>query len=260
MDHIVLDSKVDNLHVFVLNNREDLGKLSGNMAAEKIKAVMKQKGKVRMIFAAAPSQNEFLDTLAEVQGIDWNNVTVFHMDEYLGLKQDSPQLFSRYVSERLFDKVKPGTVHLICPNGDSEKECQRYEELLLEEPIDIVCMGIGENGHIAFNDPPAADFFEYHRVKKVKLDDVCRQQQVHDGCFGHMEDVPTHALSLTVPTLLSADSIFCMVPGKTKQNAVSRTLHNNISTEVPSTVLRIHKNCTMFLDRDAYGQVEQGKR
>lgn len=245
---------VDQLKVNVYANRKDLGTSAGRAAAARIKELLGSRERIRMIFAAAPSQNEFLETLVSDPDIDWSRITAFHMDEYIGLPNDAPQKFSRFLCERLFDKVKPGQVHLIDSSNTIEAECKRYGDLLLEAPIDIVCLGIGENGHIAFNDPPVADFNDPHAIKPVELDSECRQQQVNDGCFPTFDDVPTHALTLTIPTLLSASYMYCMVPGPTKRNAVHRTLNGSISTECPSTVLRRHADCTLYVDRDSYGE------
>jgi glucosamine-6-phosphate deaminase len=244
---------VDSLKVNVYEDRKALGAAAGAEAAARIKELLAVKPRIRMIFAAAPSQNEFLETLSADPEIDWSRVTAFHMDEYIGLPNDAPQKFSRFLCERLFDKVKPGIVHLIDSSNTIEEECRRYGELIKEEPIDIVCLGIGENGHIAFNDPPVADFNDPHVIKAVELDEACRRQQVNDGCFPAFEDVPTHALTLTIPTLMSGAHLFCMVPGPTKRSAVSRTLNGPISTECPSTILRRHADCTLYVDRESYG-------
>lgn len=243
---------VDQLHVRIYENREKLGKAAGSHVADKMKELLGGSGRIRMVFAAAPSQNEFLQTLRTAEGIDWSRVTVFHMDEYIGLAKEAPQRFGTFLCERLFDEVKPGEVHLINSSGDIDEECRRYAGLLGEAPIDIVCLGIGENGHIAFNDPPVADFNDPSLVKSVELDQPCRQQQVNDGCFARLQDVPTHALTLTIPALFSGAHLYCMVPGKTKTAAVYQTLNDVISTACPSTILRQHPDCTLYLDTDAY--------
>lgn len=243
---------VDQLQVNIYENRAKLGQAAGGHVADKMKALLNSKGRIRMVFAAAPSQDDFLQILKNTGGIDWSKVTVFHMDEYIGLAQEAPQRFGTFLRERLFDKVKPGEVHLMDSSGDIDEECRRYAELLGEAPIDIVCLGIGENGHIAFNDPPVADFHDPLLVKSVELDLPCRQQQVNDGCFARLEDVPTHALTLTIPALFSGAHLYCMVPGKTKTAAVHQTINGSISTTCPSTILRKHPDCTLYLDTDAY--------
>lgn len=250
----VWQARIDALKVNVYPHRIALGQAAGQDAANQIKSLLAEKAAIRMIFAAAPSQNEMLETLAQDEAIDWSRITVFHMDEYIGLSEDAPQRFGRFLNDRLFNQVKPGTVHLINSMNQAEDECRRYSALLEEAPIDIVCLGIGENGHIAFNDPPVADFTDPVLIKRVELDDICRQQQVNDGCFNSLADVPTHALTLTIPALMSGSHLFCSVPGVTKHEAVKRTLNGAISTECPSTILRRHSDCTMYLDRDSYGR------
>ena len=209
---------------------------------------------IRMVFAAAPSQNEFLQALVAAEGMDWSRVTAFHMDEYIGLTSASPQRFSQFLQERLFERVRPGKVHLIDCSSTVDEECARYGKLLSEAPIDIICLGIGENGHIAFNDPPVADFNDEFIIKAVELDAACRQQQVNDGCFPDVPSVPTHALTLTISALMSGKHLFCIVPGPTKREAVSRTLHDPITTACPATILRTHPDCTMYVDHDSYGE------
>jgi glucosamine-6-phosphate deaminase len=244
---------VDRLRVSDYPDRRALGEAAGADVAARVRALLAAKPAVRMIFAAAPSQNETLAALVRPGGIDWSRVTAFHMDEYIGLAEGAPQKFSQYLREHLFDLVRPGVVHLIDGSADPEAESRRYGALLREGPIDVVCLGIGENGHIAFNDPPVADFADPRPVKVVELDDACRRQQVNDGCFLAFGAVPTHAITLTIPTLTSGAHLFCAVPGSTKRRAVERTLNGPISTECPSTILRKHPDCTLYVDRDSCG-------
>ncbi|WP_309120025.1 glucosamine-6-phosphate deaminase [Paenibacillus sp.] len=247
---------VDRLKVRVYANRKELGTAAGLAVAERMRDLLAKQPGVRMIFAAAPSQNEFLETLVAQDGIDWSRVTAFHMDDYIGLAPDAPQRFSRFLQDRLFDLVRPGVVHLIDVSSEIDAECERYGRLLSEAPIDIVCLGIGENGHIAFNDPPVADFDDPLLIKPVELDDACRTQQVNDGCFETFDAVPTHALTLTIPLMMSGAHLFCMVPGPTKRNAVTETLNGPISAACPATVLRRHPDCTLFVDAEAYAGAE----
>jgi len=249
---LLLERQVDRLNVKVYRNRAALGAAAGADAANVLRALLANKRSVRMVFAAAPSQNETLQTLASAGGIEWSRVTAFHMDEYIGLSADAPQRFGRYLTDHIFNLVKPGKVHLIDSSRPAEEECRRYAQLLQEASIDIVLLGIGENGHIAFNDPPVADFDDKAWIKPVELDDACRQQQVNDGCFATFADVPTHALTLTIPTLMSGRYLFCSVPGATKRQAVQKTINGPISTECPSTVLRRHPSCTLYADRDSH--------
>jgi glucosamine-6-phosphate deaminase len=251
----LLETSKDRLNVRVYSDRRALGEAAAADAVKTFRRLLDSQERFRVIFAAAPSQNEFLEALVRAEGIDWSRVTAFHMDDYIGLPADAPQRFSHFLNTRLFDLVKPGVVHLIDSTAPAEEECARYERLLREAPIDIVCMGIGENGHIAFNDPPVADFADSRWIKPVELDEACRNQQVNDGCFPSFADVPTHALTLTIPALMSGKHLFCMVPGPTKRAAVERTLNGSIATECPATILREHPDCTLYVDTDSYGRV-----
>ncbi|WP_159888730.1 glucosamine-6-phosphate deaminase [Paenibacillus puerhi] len=245
--------QVDLLNVRVYGTRRELGESAASEAAEALRSKLNEQEEVRIVFAAAPSQNEFLERLGREEGIDWSRVTAFHMDEYIGLPQGAPQRFSQFLKRSVFDPVQPGKVHLIDGSESAEEECRRYAALLNEAPIDFVFLGIGENGHLAFNDPPVADFADPHTVKAVELETACRVQQVNDGCFPALADVPTHALTLTIPALLGAGRLFCMVPGPTKREAVQRTLNGPVSTECPATILRTHPACTLYVDTESYG-------
>ncbi len=243
---------VDKLKVKVFASREEMGQAAGEAAAKDLREFLSKKERVVVVFAAAPSQNEFLDTLAQAPGVDWDRVVALHMDEYVGLPEGHPQRFSEYLRKRIWDKVRPGEVHKIRGSApDPEEEARRYEQLVRANPPDLVLMGIGENGHVAFNDPPVADFQDPRLVKVVELDETCRMQQVHDGCFPRLEDVPTHAITLTVPALMSGEILHCVVPGPTKTDAVTRTLRGEISTECPATILRTHDHATLYLDAEA---------
>jgi len=244
--------KVDQLNVEIYAGREDLGIAAARAVARRMRTLLDQKSQIRMIFASAPSQNEFLAELGSLPGLDWKQVAAFHMDEYVGLGADAPQSFARFLREHLYDRVKPGAVYYL--NGlapDLEVECKRYADLLTEAPIDIVCAGIGENGHLAFNDPPVADFHDPNTVKVVHLTLQSREQQVHDGCFLKLDAVPEQALTLTIPALMAASHIYCMVPGPTKAEAVRDTLLEPISTACPATILRRHNSATLYLDEDS---------
>jgi len=249
--------KFASLFVEIHPDRRSLGRAAGVAVAAKLRELLGQQTRVRMVFAAAPSQNEFLETLSAAEGIDWKRVTAFHMDEYLGLSAEAPQSFRRYLKEHLFDRVHPGEVYLLRGETPSpEEECGRYADLLAEAPIDIVCLGIGENGHLAFNDPPVADFADPKMVKVVQLDEACRRQQVHDGCFARLEEVPTHAITLTIPVLFSGGWLYCVVPGPTKREAVKNALTGPISTACPASILRIHPRARLYLDRDSAGGLD----
>lgn len=244
---------VDQLHVRVYENRKQMGQAAGMDVVNKMKQLLVEKDRIRMIFAAAPSQNEILEALVQAEGIDWSRVTAFHMDEYIGLPKDHPQRFSQFLEDHLFDHVPIKDIQMIDSSQSTEEECKRYASLIEEAPIDIVCLGIGENGHIAFNDPPVADFNDPEIIKPIALDDVSRQQQVNDGCFPNISAVPTHALTLTIPALMSGSHLYCVVPGPTKKEAVQKTLNGPITTDCPASILRRHEDCTLYLDKDAYG-------
>lgn len=244
------------MQVQVYQSRSEMGKAAGIWVERKILELTGQKNEIRIVFAAAPSQNEFLSYLRNSSLIPWEKVVAFHMDEYLDLEASHPALFSNFLKAALFDHVPLKQVHLIDGNNSIEKECERYAMLLNEKRIDIVCMGIGENGHIAFNDPPVADFNDIQSVKVVELDEICRQQQVNDGCFENLATVPTHAITLTVPALMNADCICCVVPGPKKKEAVHQTLYSPVNETCPASILRGHWNCQLFTDKDALPQVQ----
>jgi len=243
---------VDQLKVSLFEDRESLGAAAAVQTAAAIRRLQETQPLVRMIFAAAPSQNEFLDALIREPGIDWQRVHAFHMDEYVGLADDAPQRFGNFLDTRLFRKLPFGAVHYIDGNApDPQAECHRYASLLREHPVDITCMGIGENCHIAFNDPHVADFQDPELVKLVELDETSRHQQVHDGCFAALDQVPRLAITLTIPALVAAPEIFCMVPAAHKAEAVRHTLQDEIAEEYPSTILRRHAKTELFIDQDS---------
>jgi glucosamine-6-phosphate deaminase len=242
----------EKLTVEILPSRDKMGQKAAKEVAKKICEILSAKKEINMIFAAAPSQQEFFDHLILDKTIDWKRINAFHMDEYIGLEKDDPQGFGNFLRERLFDKVNFKSVHYINSQApDIDAECERYSKLLKENPVDIVCLGIGENGHIAFNDPHVADFNDLKRVKSVKLDLVCRQQQVNEKCFATLDLVPTHAITLTIPSLIKADYMFCVVPARNKAKAVYKTLNENISEQCPATILRTKDNSVLFLDNES---------
>jgi len=244
--------KAERLRVEIYTDQCQMGAAAALRVAARMKRLLANKAQLSMVFAAAPSQNEFLSILSSLNGLAWDKVIAFHMDEYVGLMPEAPQSFRRYLKEHLFDKVRPGTIHLIRgETADLPAERQRYTELLKMYPVDIVCAGIGENGHLAFNDPGVADFADPATVKVVELDERCRAQQVHDGCFSQIDLVPRQAITLTLPALMVAQAIFCMVPGPRKAEAVKATITGPIEPSCPATILRRHYQATLFLDRDS---------
>ncbi|MBQ4631060.1 MAG: glucosamine-6-phosphate deaminase [Clostridia bacterium] len=247
-----MNFKKDKLDVKIYETRDAMGKGAADDIAVAIKKCLSEKEEINMIFAAAPSQNDMLYHLCERDDIEWERINAFHMDEYIGLASDAPQCFSNFLKRYIFDLKPFKSVNLINAGANSaEEECARYSKLLIDFPVDIVCMGIGENGHIAFNDPHVADFNDKALVKPVTLDDVCRMQQVNDGCFESIDQVPTCALTLTVPALMKATYNFCVVPAPTKAVAVKRTVEGEINEECPATILRLKDNAIMYCDADS---------
>ena len=241
----------DRLTVESFATRADMGAAAATDIAIALRERLSTQPNVRMVFAAAPSQAEMLGVLASTPGIDWSRVTAFHMDEYIGLDPASPARFANWLDAHVFTRLSFAAVHRMTPEPDADAEVARYAALMNEAPIDFVCLGIGVNGHIAFNDPPVADFNDPVDVKIVELDDICRQQQVDDDCFPDLGSVPHHAITLTVPRLMRADRLFCVVPGAVKRDAVSKALHAPLSTECPASILRTHAACTLYIDEDS---------
>ena len=244
--------KKDKLTVEIYEKRTLMGEAAARDIKAKIAELLAGKQEINIIFAAAPSQNDVLKALVEDKEIEWNRVNAYHMDEYIGLDKDAPQGFGNFLKAHIFGLVPFKSVNYIdITTTNPEQEAERYGKLLQENPTDIVIMGIGENGHIAFNDPPVADFKDEKWVKPVKLDEICRQQQVNDGCFSCIDDVPTHAMTLTVPTLVRAPYLFCIVPAPTKAKAVYETLNGSIDEHCPASVLRTHENAKLYLDNES---------
>lgn len=241
----------EKLEVRIFRNRSESGASAAEAVSEKINELLQTKEYVNIIFAAAPSQNEVLATLSE-KDIEWDRINAFHMDEYVGLDKDAPQGFGNFLRDRLFGKVSLREVHYLDGNAANvNQECERYSDLLLKHPTDIVCAGIGENTHLAFNDPHVADFNDKKMVKVVDLDQECRLQQVNDGCFNTIADVPTHALTLTIPALFKSTYAYIVVPGELKANAIYHTLNSEVNELYPSTILRRHNHAVLFLDENS---------
>ncbi|WP_315837785.1 glucosamine-6-phosphate deaminase [Bradyrhizobium prioriisuperbiae] len=249
---------VERLRVRSFATRGDMSEAAARDIADEIRARLAVADGVRLIFAAAPSQAGMIGALIAEPGIDWSRVTAFHMDEYIGLATEAPQRFALWLQQRLFNRVAFAAVHPIIPEPEPRAAAAHYAELLTAAPIDIVCLGIGVNGHIAFNDPPVADFADPLDVKIVALDDACRRQQVDDDCFANLTDVPERAVTLTIPRLLRAQRLFCVVPGAQKRTAVERTLRGPITTDCPASVLRRHADCTLYLDVESDPDVWNG--
>ncbi len=245
---------IERMKVRVYKDRSEMGAAAAEDAASRIRELLGKKERVRMAFAAAPSQGGFLDWLARARDLDWGRVTAFQLDEYVGVPGTAPQSHQSYLRERLFSRVKPGEVHSLDGSAHPRKECARYAELVRQGPLDIVCLGIGNNGHIALNEPHAADFNDPDVVKVVELDKVSIKQQVQTGIFKRIEDVPRFGMTLTVPVIMSATHLFCVVPGPSKRDAVRLALQGPLTTACPASILRTHPDCTLFLELDSHGK------
>ena len=240
---------VDELKVFCYPTRAEMGEAGAKYAAALIRKVIEEKGEANLIFASSPSQMDVLTSILN-EDVDWGCVNAFHMDEYIGIDIEHKASFANYLRENFFCKVQMKSIHYL--NGaaeDIDEECRRYSKLLEEHPIDITFAGIGENGHMAFNDPYLADFFDPLLVKvNGGLDDVCRFQQVRDGWFATLEDVPDSAMTLTFPALLRAPHLVITAPSDTKKEIIQKVLEGPICLAVPSTCARLHKDAVLYID------------
>ncbi len=241
----VIKHTVDSLEVCVYQHRKFLGAAAAHHVRMLLKKTLEEKDEARIIFAAAASQREFFSELLSVTDIDWSRVVAFQMDEYHTLPASAPQRFGNFLDAIFYRFANLKEVHFM------NKDISSYERLIKQAPIDICCLGIGENGHLAFNDPPVADFDDPEIIKEVELDEICRQQQVNDGEFDTLEQVPKKAVTLTVPTLLSATYLSVVVPGLSKASAVENALFGEISTSCPASILRTHPHAKLFLDIDS---------
>ena len=239
----------DKLKIQIFDSDLSAGLTCARFVADNLNEAIQSKGFANLILATGASQFAFIDAIKTLD-IDWSKITIFHLDEYKGLPDTHPASFCKYLKERVIDIVKPRKMYYI--NGDAEdieSEIARYEGLLKAHPVDIACIGIGENGHIAFNDPGVADFNDPRLVKIVQLDDACRRQQLGEGWFSSFNDVPKEAISLTVSAIMACKVISAIVPDKRKAEAVYNTLYAEISTGCPATILRNHNDATLFLDK-----------
>jgi glucosamine-6-phosphate deaminase len=239
----------DRLDVRIYANREEAGAAGALIAATVMRESIARDGRAAVVLASAVSQDPFLSALRAQQGIDWPRVTGFHLDEYAGMSATHPASFRRFQHDRLVDHVPMGAFHELTGDApDLEAECRRYAALLQQAQPRLVALGIGENGHLAFIDPPVCNFQDPQDVRQVELDDVCRMQQVHDGAFARIEDVPRKALSLTVPFFLRVPRALVFVSGTNKAAAVKAALEGPISERCPASALREHPSATLLLD------------
>lgn len=240
--------KKELLEIKVYDTRDEMGAYAAKEAAEYIRNLMQTKETVNIVFAAAPSQNDFLLHLSK-ENIEWGRINAFHMDEYIGLDKDAPQGFGNYLGKHIFNLVPFKSVNYIYDETKTPEEiCRSYEQKLKENIIDIIFMGVGENGHIAFNDPHVAFFDDPLGVKIVDLDQKCRRQQVNDGCFRTIDEVPTHAITLSIPLMMKAGRIFVIVPTALKAEAIGKIYNGEITQACPASILRTHKAATLYTD------------
>jgi glucosamine-6-phosphate deaminase len=217
-----------------------------------IRDLLARDGRAAVIFASAPSQNEFLAGLRSDAAIDWSKVTAFHLDEYVGIAPDHPASFRRFLRDRLFAHVPVAAFHGLDGQArDPARECERYAALLRDHAPSLAILGIGENGHLAFIDPPLCNFSDPADVRMVELDEACRRQQVNDGAFATLDAVPRTALSLTIPFLMRIPRVVAIVPGPAKRVAVTAALRGPVTRACPASVLRRHRDATLFLDEDS---------
>ncbi len=249
------DLTVEAMTVHVHEDGHALAVAAAGEAAGVLRDALGTRGAANAMFASGNSQLDFLDVLTRLPDIDWSRITGFHMDEYCGIDGDHPASFRRYMRERIVDRIHPREFHEIRGDtGDPAAECERYAGLLREYPLDLCCLGVGENGHLAFNDPPVADFDDPLDVKVVELDDACRRQQVGEGHFASVHDVPRQAVTVTIPALLRARRVLAVVPEARKREPVERALNGPVATACPASILRTRANVTLHLDRASAGR------
>ncbi len=239
------------MDIQVFDSKDKLGEAAADRAAEIIRRAVAERGQAYLIAATGASQFEFLDALVRKPGVDWGKTTFFHLDEYVGLDESHPASFRKYLKERIVDRVHPGTFHFVeGEQPDPQAECRRLGGLISRYKIDVAFVGIGENGHLAFNDPPA-DFEIEEPYLVVELDEACRRQQVGEGWFGSLEEVPRRAISMSVKQIMKSRAILCIVPDERKARAVRDSVELEVSPWHPASVLQQHSHTTLFLDADS---------
>lgn len=244
--------------VTVAPSEAEAGAGAGHMAAHLLREALDERGQARVVFASAPSQEAMINTLGAAEGIDWRKVTSMHLDDYRGIAPHHPAAFGQWLADRLPAQAQPG-LERIRTDGAASTEIERYSQLLAAAPIDLVCLGIGVNGHLAFNEPGDTEFDDPAAVRQIQLTHTSRKQQVDEGLFANLGAVPTHALSLTVPAILRAKAVVGIVLGEAKTEAVNAALTGPITTEVPASSLRTHSQVYLYLDKDAASTLPPGK-
>ncbi len=244
------------MDIKLLPDRAALGRAAAAHAADGMARAIEARGVARIIVATGASQFDFLDALTAAPGVDWSRVEMFHLDEYVGLDADHPASFRRYLRERLIDRVGLERVHLLDGERDAAQVCQEAGEAILAQPIDVAFVGIGENGHLAFNDPPA-DFETEAPYLVVTLDEACRRQQVGEGWFGSLDEVPPTAISMSCRQILRSREILVIVPDARKADAVRATVEDPVTPEVPASILRRHEHTTLYVDPPAASKLSR---
>jgi glucosamine-6-phosphate deaminase len=240
---------IDGVAVHVHADVAAMARAAADEASDVLQAAVEARGTAHAMFATGNSQLAFVHALVhETEGIPWADILVFHMDEYVGVGPDHPAGFQRWIRERIVEPARPKASFYIEGLGDADAESRRYSDLLRQHPLDLCCLGVGENGHLAFNDPPVADFADPYDVKVVELEGACRMQQVHEGHFADLDAVPTHAITVTIPTLLRARRVLAIVPEARKAEPVAAALTGPITTACPASSLRTITHATIHLE------------
>ena len=247
------------MEIEVFPTKTEMAAAAARQAADALRRALHARGKAHVIAATGASQFEFLDALVKAPGIDWSHTVLFHLDEYVGLPATHPASFRRYLRERIVNRVGPGEFHFIEGDApDPQAEAARVGALIRAHPIDVAFVGIGENGHLAFNDPPA-DFETREPYLVVSLDEACRRQQLGEGWFARLEDVPARAISMSIRQILDADEILCIVPDARKAQAVRDCLEGPVTAQHPASILQRHPCTTVYLDAPAAALLTRGK-
>ncbi len=242
----------------VFESKQSMAVAAASDAATAIRSAISARGRACIVAATGASQFEFLDALVQEPGIDWSRTVFFHLDEYVGLPRTHPASFRNYLTARIVDRVHPGAFHLIEGDApDPRAECRRVGELIARERVDVSFVGIGENGHLAFNDPPA-DFEVDAPYLVVELDERCRRQQLGEGWFARLDEVPSRAISMSIRQVLRSEKIICVVPDRRKAEAVQQSVEMEVSPWRPASVLRTHAGTTLYLDRDSASLLTTG--
>lgn len=243
---------IDALRACIYSSEAELARGAAAMGRDYLRGILSQQQTATVLLATGNSQIQFLAALTALGGVDWSRITLFHLDEYLGIEAESPGSFRYYLREKVERQVNPAQFHYI--KGDASEplaECDRYSKLLMAQPIDLCLLGIGQNGHLAFNEPEVANFQDPYRIKLVKLAKQTRQAQVNGGYFPNLKTVPQYAFTLTIPMIMSAQKIFCLAPGAAKAPIIKTTLKDAIAPTCPASILRQHDNAILFLDFDS---------